>query len=91
MPTLEPRLIYLCLSGMFQTGLVEIKGEEALFLTEKGKRRYSDLMAREGDDVQDMQDEAREVLRAEFSKKAPSTRLITLFSSMKTGRWLQAG
>lgn len=69
LPTLEPRLIDLCLSGMFQTGLVEIKGEEALFLTEKGKRRYSDLMAREGDDVRDMQDEARAVLRAEFSKE----------------------
>ena len=69
LPTLEPRLIYLCLSGMFQTGFVEIKGEEALFLTEKGKRRYHDLTAREGDDVRDMQDEAREVLRAEFSNK----------------------
>ena len=54
---------------MFQTGFVEIKGEDALFLTEKGKRRYSDLMAREGDDVRNMQDEAREVLRAEFSQK----------------------
>ena len=54
---------------MFQAGFVEIKGEEALFLTGKEKQRYSDLMAREGDDVRDMQDEAREMLKAEFSKK----------------------